>query len=114
MTAGCMGEKLFSMRSQQYRISPAWAQRCGLLLLAINLPACNLFPTLDLSPAYQPPEFVVPASWHGSSPFVEATPSDGELRPDWWKLYNDPILNKLEDQAMAANPDLQASAERFV
>ena len=50
----------------------------------------------------------------GASPFVEARPSDGELRPDWWKLYNDPMLNKLKDQAMAANPDLQAAAERFV
>ena len=30
------------------------------------------------------------------------------------QLYNDPILNKLEEQAMAANPDLQAAAERFV
>ena len=29
-------------------------------------------------------------------------------------VYNDPILNKLEEQAMAANPDLQAAAERFV
>ena len=28
--------------------------------------------------------------------------------------YNDPMLNKLEEQAMAANPDLQAAAERFV
>ena len=89
--------------------------RCsGLLLLALSLSGCNMFPTLDLSPAYQPPEYVVPASWHGSSPFVEAKPSDGELRQDWWKLFNDPILNKLEEQAMAANPDLQAAAERFV
>ncbi len=30
------------------------------------------------------------------------------------RCYNDPILNKLEEQAMAANPDLQAAAERFV
>jgi NodT family efflux transporter outer membrane factor (OMF) lipoprotein len=29
-------------------------------------------------------------------------------------LYNDPALNRLEEQAMAANPDLQAAAERFV
>jgi outer membrane protein, multidrug efflux system len=73
-----------------------------------------MFPAVDLAPTYQPAQFVVPASWHGSSPFVEAKPSDGELRSDWWKLYNDPILNKLEEQAMAANPDLQAAAERFV
>ena len=87
---------------------------CGLLLLTLNLPACNWFPAVDLAPSYEPPQYVVPASWKGASPFVEAKPSDSELRPDWWKLFNDPILNSLEEQAMAANPDLQAAAERFV
>jgi multidrug efflux system outer membrane protein len=87
---------------------------CAVVLL-LTLSACsNLFPTLDLSPAYQPPEYVVPASWHGESPFVEAKPSDDELRPDWWTLYDDPLLNNLMDQAMAANPELEAAAERFV
>jgi NodT family efflux transporter outer membrane factor (OMF) lipoprotein len=41
-------------------------------------------------------------------------PSDGELRQDWWTVFNDPVLNRLVDQAMAANPDLHAAAERFV
>lgn len=85
------------------------------VLLALTLTACSdMFPTLDLSPAYQPPEYVVPASWHGESPFVEAKPSDAELRPDWWKLYDDPVLTTLIEQAMVANPDLEATAERFV
>lgn len=88
--------------------------RCGILLLALNLPACSSFPAVDLSPPYEPAQFVVPASWHGSSPFVEARPSDGELRQDWWRVFNDEILNDLEAQAMAENPDLQAAAERFV
>jgi outer membrane protein, multidrug efflux system len=22
-------------------------------------------------------------------------PADSELRPDWWKLYDDPVLNRL-------------------
>ena len=87
---------------------------CGLLLLTFNLQACSWFPAIDLAPDYDPPQYVVPASWHGASPFVKAKPSDGELRPDWWKLFNDPILNSLEEQAMVANPDLQAAAERFV
>jgi NodT family efflux transporter outer membrane factor (OMF) lipoprotein len=69
---------------------------------------------VDLSPPYEPAEFVVPASWQGSSPFVVAKPSDDELRPDWWTLYDDPVLNNLVEQAMAANPDLEAAAERFV
>jgi outer membrane protein, multidrug efflux system len=85
------------------------------VLLLLSLAGCSdLFPTVDLAPTYQPPEYVVPASWHGASPFVEANPSDGELRPDWWTLYNDPVLNNLIDQAMAANPELEAAAERFV
>ena len=88
--------------------------RCSLILLALGLPACKGFPAFDLAPRYELPEYVVPASWKGASPFVEATPSDDELRTDWWKLFNDPVLNKLEEQAMAANPDLQAAAERFV
>ncbi len=86
----------------------------SLLLLALSLTACSSFPAVDLSPPYEPAQFVVPASWHGSSPFVEAKPSDGELRQDWWTLFKDPVLDKLEAQALTANPDLQAAAERFV
>ena len=97
-------------------------QRClsgarpGMVLLACSLAGCSSdwVPHVDLAPAYEPPQYVVPVSWHGSSPFVEAKPSDDELRPDWWTLYNDPLLNRLVDQAMATNPDLQAAAERFV
>lgn len=97
-------------------IRPAFARRSGLLLLALSMSACNTdwLPHLDLAPTYEPPQYVVPASWHGSSPFVEAVPSDDELRPDWWTLYNDPVLSDLIEKAMAANPDLQAAAERFV
>lgn len=94
--------------------SRAAALCAGFILLALTLPACGWFPAVDLSPTYTPPQYVVPASWHGSSPFVEAKPADSELRPDWWKLYDDPVLNRLIEQAMAVNPDLQAAAERFV
>jgi len=87
----------------------------GMTLLALTLAACgDWLPHVDLASDYQSPQYVVPASWHGESPFVEAKPSDGELRLDWWKIYDDPVLNRLEEQAMAANPDLQAAAERFV
>jgi len=85
------------------------------LLLALTLSSCgDWLPHVDLAPDYRPPQYVVPASWHGASPFVEARPSDRELRQEWWTLYKDPVLNTLEEQAMAANPDLQAAAERFV
>ncbi len=107
------GEPLPS-RAEMSRTSRAAALCACFILLALTLPACGWFPAVDLSPTYTPPQYVVPASWHGSSPFVEAMPADSELRPDWWKLYDDPVLNRLIEQAMAVNPDLQAAAERFV
>ncbi len=109
-----MTGKRLPSRAEVSHTSRAAALCASFVLLALTLPACSWFPAVDLSPTYTPPEYVVPASWHGSSPFVEATPADSELRPDWWKLYDDPVLNRLIEQAMAANPDLQAAAERFV
>ena len=86
----------------------------GVIALAFALVGCNAVPHFDLAPAYEPVDLVVPDSWRGSGPFMKARPSEAEIRLDWWKLFHDPVLNKLEDQAMAANPDLQAAAERFM
>ncbi|MCB1193477.1 MAG: efflux transporter outer membrane subunit [Leptospiraceae bacterium] len=77
------------------------------------LTSCLSGPAIDLAPEYKTPKYVVPDSWHGSGPFVKAKPSEGKLRPDWWKLYKDPVLNKLEKEAMKVNPKLEAAAERF-
>ncbi len=95
-------------------VATANIRKYSSLTLACMFSGCNALPAVDLAPAYEPAQFVVPANWHGQSPFVEARPSDGVLRRDWWRLYRDPVLNKLEDEAMAANPDLQAAAERFI
>jgi len=102
--------------NEQFRrcIRLAWVGRSTALLAILSLPACGWFPAVNLAPKYEPPQYVVPDSWKGASPFVVAKPSDEALRPDWWKLYEDPVLDRLIDQAMAANPDLHAAAERFV
>lgn len=95
------------MRNQLNIAASVW------VLLAIFLSGCNSMPGVDLAPAYQPPQYILPESWHGASPFVEAKPSDAEIRTEWWRLFKDPVLNRLEEQAMAANADLQAAAERY-
>jgi outer membrane protein, multidrug efflux system len=87
---------------------------CLRLLPVVTLASCNSMPGVDLAPDYTPPEYIVPASWHGGGPFIEAKPSDAEIRTEWWRVFHDPVLDKLEEQAMAANADLQAAAERFV
>ncbi|HKP01332.1 MAG TPA: efflux transporter outer membrane subunit [Nitrospiraceae bacterium] len=93
---------------------PSWLGRSGFLLVIFSLSACSWFPAVDLAPTYKPPQYVVPDSWRGSTPFVEVKPSDDQLRPDWWKLFGDPVLDRLIEEAIEANPDLQAAAERFV
>jgi NodT family efflux transporter outer membrane factor (OMF) lipoprotein len=99
--------------SNLYRLSVRFG---SFLFLTVSLTACSSlpFPAFDLSPKYQEPQFVVPDSWEGTSAFVKANPSDDILRPDWWKLYDDSVLHSLIEQAIVANPDLHAAAERFV
>ncbi|MFT8421495.1 MAG: efflux transporter outer membrane subunit [Gluconacetobacter sp.] len=80
----------------------------GAMLSLAALSAC------DLAPAYHPPTYIVPASWHGQGAFATATPADAQLPSNWWTLLHDPQLDALEDRAVAANADLQAAAERFV
>jgi NodT family efflux transporter outer membrane factor (OMF) lipoprotein len=58
-----------------------------------------------VGPDYHPP--VAPAG--AEAPFVSTNPSletAGEAPDDWWRLYDDPELNGLIRQALAANTDL--------
>lgn len=42
----------------------------------------------------------------------EATPSDAIARGDWWSIYHDPTLDKLEREAAENNQDLKAAVAR--
>ena len=104
----------FANEQTMTHICFSWLGRSAFLLVILNLSACGWFPAVNLAPKYEPPQYVVPDSWQGQSPFVKANPADEGLRPDWWKLYGDPVLDKLVEHAMKANPDLHAAAERFL
>jgi len=53
----------------------------------------------DLAPVYDPPHYVLPASYQGSEPFEVAQPQEELLpRGDWWTLLGDEQLNQLEEQ----------------
>jgi multidrug efflux system outer membrane protein len=77
-------------------------------LSAVLLSGC------DLAPVYDPPHLLLPDSYQGTSPFQVAHP-EAELssRGDWWVLFGDPELNKLEDELQHANPTLEAAAETY-
>jgi outer membrane protein, multidrug efflux system len=75
---------------------------------------CLLLSGCDLAPVYTPPHYVLPESYKGSGPFQVAQP-DRALSPrgDWWTLFSDPELSRLEKDLETENPDLQAALERY-
>lgn len=63
-------------------------------------------------PKYQRPNVVTPASWSAEAPWRAAEPRDGIPKGTWWKLYQDPALDALEEQALDANQSIQLAVSR--
>jgi NodT family efflux transporter outer membrane factor (OMF) lipoprotein len=78
----------------------------GLLLLSS---ACMVGPKYQRPGAPAPPAFkeAPPAGWK------EAQPDDGALRGQWWKVYNDPRLDALEDQVSISNQNVLVAEAQF-
>jgi outer membrane protein, multidrug efflux system len=86
----------------------ALARPCTALAIAAVLAGCNL------APRYDPPRYLLPDSYQGSGAFGVAQPQDGlSRRGDWWTLFGDAELNRLEDQLGRENPTLAAAAEAY-
>jgi multidrug efflux system outer membrane protein len=56
-------------------------------------------------PDYQSPELELPKAWK------ESAPRPAEAAP-WWRVYGDPGLERLVEEALAANSDVLAAAAR--
>jgi outer membrane protein, multidrug efflux system len=82
--------------------------RCAALAVAGILAGC------DLAPVYEPPHTLLPDSYQGSGAFRVAQPEDAlSPRGDWWTLFGDEQLNRLEEQLGRENPTLAAAAEVY-
>jgi outer membrane protein, multidrug efflux system len=85
------------------------AGRPAYLVLVALIGLCGC----DLAPDYQPPQYVLPADYKGAAPFAIAYPRDTLPRGPWWERFGDALLNQLERQLDADNPDLAAMAEQY-
>ena len=86
------------------------------LEVACTLVALLAMPGCAVGPTYVKPATEAPAdwsSWHGGDAGQGDIASKGPLQPDWWLLFDDPVLNRLEQRALAASPDLQTAALHF-
>lgn len=75
------------------------------LLFALSLTTAGC----AVGPHYEPPQPVVKST----GAYLTAAPgvdSMAELPHHWWKLYDDPVLDRLIEQALAANTDLRVAS----
>ncbi|MDO9234420.1 MAG: RND transporter, partial [Aquabacterium sp.] len=75
-------------------------------LLTAQLAGCTV------GPDYVRPEATIPTAFKESKGWKQAQPRDNVLSGKWWEIFNDPRLNKLEEQVATANQSIiQAEAQ---
>lgn len=69
----------------------------------------------NVGPDYQRPEVQIPKSYKESpeQAWKAAKPQDIVDRGRWWELYNDPILNELEERATNCNQNIAAAQAQY-
>ena len=73
----------------------------------LSLASALLLSACMVGPDYQMPSMELPSSWTAEAPAEEAA-----VQNDWWKLFNDPKLDALEEEGLKANADIALAAAR--
>jgi len=86
-----------------------------LVLLIVALEGCTVGPkyvkpAVPTTPAYKEE---VPGSFKESDQWQPARPGDQISRGNWWEIFSDPKLNKLEEQIAGSNQNLKVAEARF-
>ena len=83
-------------------------------LFLLTLTNCSFAPKIQRPDMGIPPAYREPLPQNKHVKWVAVHPQ--KLRLDtsaWWKMYHDPILNKLESQVSNSNQDIRVSLARF-
>ncbi len=66
-----------------------------------------------VGPDYVRPAVETPLAFKETKGWKIAQPQDQEQRGKWWEVFNDPVLNSLEEQIDISNQNLAQSEARF-
>jgi NodT family efflux transporter outer membrane factor (OMF) lipoprotein len=85
-----------------------------LVLLLFALESCTLGPKYVRPSAPTPETFKEqpPASYQQPGQWKPANPGDQTSRGNWWEIFGDPELNKLEEQVATSNENLKVFEAR--
>src|ERR1700723_3877728 len=86
------------------------SSRTGLILplVAFLLGGCTV------GPNYVRPKAEVPTDYKENKDWKVAQPSAEAIKGKWWRIYQDPQLNALEEKVDVSNQSLKAAEEQFV
>lgn len=77
-------------------------------LLAFGLAGCTIGPNFTKPVPAAPSDWT---SWRSGDPSLYGTiGTDASLHADWWRAFNDPVLDELVRRGFAASPNLQTVA----
>jgi multidrug efflux system outer membrane protein len=88
-----------------FRLLQKILRRRGIIFAATLL----LMAGCAVGPDYKKPQVATPPDWGWKT----AEPNDEAIQSDWWELFQDPVLNQLETQAMGQNRQIQAALARI-
>ncbi|RKP47837.1 efflux transporter outer membrane subunit [Pararobbsia silviterrae] len=68
---------------------------------------CALAAGCTVGPDYQKPAVAVPATYKELPGWTQAIPDASGPKGEWWKAFNDPLLDELEPQVSVSNQTVQ-------
>jgi NodT family efflux transporter outer membrane factor (OMF) lipoprotein len=91
-------------------------QVSGLLCVALLASGCNVGPRYNKPTVQRPDAYkeLTPQDYPNTDGWKVAQPSDAVLRGNWWEVFNDPQLNKLEEQVNISNQSIAAATANFM
>jgi outer membrane protein, multidrug efflux system len=93
-----------------------YAHSCSLTALATSflLTGCMVGPNYHGPPPETTADFPIKyKNCSGEGHWRGARPSDTEGAGDWWRVFSDPTLNRLETQAYTANQNIRLAVDRI-
>ena len=78
--------------------------------LACHVPSFSCSASCAVGPNYERPDVssLTPTDWR----WKVAEPKEAIPKGEWWKIFNDPVLDELETEAVASNQNLRAAVAR--
>jgi len=95
------------------RACPTGVRKMEVARIGLLIAAGIFWAGCTVGPNYKRPSAPSAAKWDLAEPWREGSPKDAIPKGQWWSVFNDEDLNKLEAQSLAANQTLKVSIARL-